>query len=391
VNILVFDFLSHATMHHPFNEGYLRLLRAGFPGDEIVFHAAPGHVNQMAPRLTPEDRITLRACAPFEPPYGLSRHHPLAGRIAARRCLAQMRAAMRGQQVRLAAVLGVDANLHAVLAQAWREGAWRGGKITPLHCILHNHIGAALRWRTRNPLFRPFDLIAAMRKPLPPPMRLVALELGIADAVAERFPAAAPALMTLEHPILVSEWAEETRAAASGPLRIAHLGNASVSKGFDLFVGMAGEAPAGLEFHSIGTSTPEAEALDLSCLRRRPSARSVPRADYVAALAEMDLVCLPLSAGYDFVASGSVIDAVAALKPLLCVRNRSLDEIVRRYGAIGYMADSSEDLRRFVRTLDRASFETMREEWVGNLARMRAARTPSAQAGAYGELCRPHG
>jgi hypothetical protein len=31
--VAVFDFLSHEFMYHPFNEAYLRLLRAAFPAD----------------------------------------------------------------------------------------------------------------------------------------------------------------------------------------------------------------------------------------------------------------------------------------------------------------------------------------------------------------------
>ena len=40
--IEVFDFLSYDHVHLPFNEGYLRVLRAAYPEDRISFHGVKG-------------------------------------------------------------------------------------------------------------------------------------------------------------------------------------------------------------------------------------------------------------------------------------------------------------------------------------------------------------
>lgn len=136
--------------------------------------------------------------------------------------------------------------------------------------------------------------------------------------------------------MLQSEWGEAPPdGAVPSVVRIGFLGHASRDKGFALFAELARTArgPA-REFHAIGLAAPEAHALDLGGLARKPSRAAVPRDEYVAALAGIDLACLPLSPDYQYVASGSVIDAIAALKPLACVRNRSLDAIVARYGPI---------------------------------------------------------
>ncbi|MDR3417520.1 MAG: hypothetical protein P4L83_15195, partial [Nevskia sp.] len=313
--VAVFDFLSHEFMHHPFNEAYLRLLRAAFPADRVIFHARPGHIEQLVPRFAPADGIEFRPCPPFAVPFGLSRHHPIAGRLGARRCWNSIVAGIGRENLRLAAVLGVDANLYAVLRRAWP-----GFAPAPLHMILHNHLAAAMSWRSRNPFYRAFDFLAVLQRPLPPRVRLIALELGIGDAIAAIAPAIAAAVETLEHPVLVSEWAEAPAEDTAPPvLRIGFLGNCSIDKGFGLFAGLAWErhGPA-LEFHAIGLVAADARALDLSGLIRKPSPTSVPRDEYVAALAQTDLVCLPLSQNYQYVASGSVIDAIAALKPLVC-------------------------------------------------------------------------
>jgi len=378
--VAVFDFLSHEFMHHPFNEGYLRLLRAAFPGDRVIFHARPGHIERLAPRFADADRIEFRPCPPFAVPFGLSRHNPIAGRLGARRCWDSIVAGIGQENLRLAAVLGVEANLYAVLRRAWPRFA-----PPPLHMILHNHLADAASWRSRNPFYRAFDLVSVLQRPLPPHVRLVALELGISDAVAEIAPAVAPSLETLEHPVLVSEWCEAPAEDFVPPvLRIGFLGQASTGKGFDQFVELSRTCRgAPFEFHAIGITAPDSYTFDLSGLSRKPALTSVPRDDYVAAVAGLDLVCLPLPDIYRYVASGSVIDAVAALKPVVCLRNPSLDAIVARYGPIGYMADSKDDLAAFIQNLTPAGFAARRGEWIGNLRQLREARSPFVQGPHY--------
>jgi glycosyltransferase involved in cell wall biosynthesis len=386
--IALFDFLSHEFMHLPFNEGYLHTLRAGFPDDRIVFHARQGHIDNLASRFAAADRIEFRPCPAFAVPFGLSRHNPLGGRLAAWRCWQAATRSIAGidrsaQGLRMAALLGADANLYATFAARWPAFS-----AAPLHMFLHAELTAAMNWRSRNPLVRAFDLRTVIQRSLPPNVHLVVLELGIRDAIVAVAPLLAPSIETLEHPVLMSEWAPEPLAPPDdAPLRIAFVGHASAGKGFDLFAAWARlYARPDVEFHAIGIASPEALAMDLSGLKRRPAAHSVSRPDYVAALAACDLVCLPLPSGYEYAASGSVIDAIAALKPLACVRNRSLDAIVARYGAIGYMAESEDDLATFIRTLTRAGFAARRGEWIDNLRGLREARSPQLQGPQYAAM-----
>src|SRR5437867_1421106 len=83
----VFEFLSDEHVQLPFNEGYLRILRAADPHDRIWFHGTKGHVERLAPRVADLADIAFQPCKPFETPLGLSHHNPPAGRWAARRCL----------------------------------------------------------------------------------------------------------------------------------------------------------------------------------------------------------------------------------------------------------------------------------------------------------------
>ena len=378
--IAVFDFLSDEHVHLPFNEGYLRILRAAYPHDRIWFRGAKGHVERLAPRVADLADIAFQPCEPFETPFGLSHHNPLAGRWAARQCLKLVAQEAAGRPVRLIALLGFNASLLSVMGRGWSPTS-----VVPLHMILHSHLGEAMVWRSRNPLIRAGDLISQMTRPLLPSVRIVALELGIKEAVIDASPAISPSIVTLEHPILRSEWAEDPPVAGVGRVKIAFVGHARRAKGFDVFVQLADRCSRNdLEFHAIGHSSPETDHLDTNALTRKPSKTQLPREEYLAALEEVDLVCLPLhSRAYDFTGSGTVSDAIAALKPMIVIRNRTIEAVFDHYGPIGWLADGSDDLFELVRTLDPTEFGRQRSSWIGNLRAIREARRPETLAESY--------
>jgi len=80
--IAVFDFLSDEHVHLPFNEGYLRILRAAYPHDRMWFRGTKGHVERLAPRVADLADIALQSCKPFETPLACRTIIPLpaAGR-----------------------------------------------------------------------------------------------------------------------------------------------------------------------------------------------------------------------------------------------------------------------------------------------------------------------
>ncbi len=379
--IALFDFISHPDMHLPFNEEYLRTLHAAWPADHIVFHACAGHVANLAPRVADLPNVTLKPCAPFAPPFGMSKHNPIGGRWAAHDCLRTMADELGGRPRRLVALLGVEANLYAVAGMRWPEIS-----AAPLHMILHGQLGDNMVWRSRNPLNRTFDLISAVKRPLPPAVRLVAIELGVKEAIAEIAPVN-HSVVTFEHPVLVSEWSEDS-PPGDDALKIGFLGNARRSKGFEVFAGLARSAERpDLAFEAIGVAAPDTETVDMTGLARKPSPTPLSRTDYLAATRNIDLVCLPLhSRAYDFTASGTVADAVAALKPLVAFRNHTLDAIVARYGPIGWLVESEAELFYLIQTLDRTAFADARRVWVRNLRSMREARRPEALASRYRQL-----
>jgi hypothetical protein len=224
-----------------------------------------------------------------------------------------------------------------------------------------------------------------VQRPLPGNVCILALELGVKDVIAENFPAIAPAVRTFEHPSLVSEWpTANTSQAGGGAVRIAFLGNASRTKGFNVFLSLAKECvDKAVEFHAIGIDSGIQDGLE--ALARRPAKGGLPRREYIAALGEMDFVCLPLSSvEYAYIASGSVTDAIAAAKPLLALRTRTLDGIFERYGPVGFLADTPEQLIDYVKHRGEEMLAS-REQWVANMNKVRQARRPEALGLVYRE------
>jgi len=281
--IAVFDFLSDEHVHLPFNEGYLRILRAAYPHDRMWFRGTKGHVERLAPRVADLADIALQPCKPFETPLGLSHHNPLAGRWAARRCLRLIAQESAGRPLRLIALLGFNASLLSVMGRGWSPSS-----SVSLHMILHSQLGEAMVWRSRNPFIRAGDLISQITRPLPSSVRVVALELGIKEAIIDASPTISPSVVTLEHPVLRSEWAEDPPFTGVGKVKIAFVGHAREAKGFEVFVQLAGRCSRDdIEFHAIGHSSPETDHLDTSALRRRPSKTPLLREEYLAALEEI--------------------------------------------------------------------------------------------------------
>ncbi len=86
----------------------------------------------------------------------------------------------------------------------------------------------------------------------------------------------------------------DRRSPRTARLKIAFLGNARRSKGFEVFANLARLSERDdLQFESIGVAAPDTDHLDVSMLARKPSRISMSRQDYLDAVRVIDLVCLP--------------------------------------------------------------------------------------------------
>jgi hypothetical protein len=373
--VAIFDFYSHARMHLPFNEGYLRVVRVAFPDEPITLHADPEHLENLIPQVA-NLNLQFSPIARFKVPFGLSHHNPVGARLAAAACLKVVRRNLQEPR-RLSVLLGVDAGLLAAVGKNWRV------ELGPMHMLLHGSLAANYVWRSRNPLIRLGDLRTVMKRSLRPGVRLIGLELGVPEAIIADFPIFTNSLGVLEHPVLATDWADGP-GSGSGPLAIGFLGFGSIRKGFDVFAAAARDARnSAIAFDAVGHVDKDAR-IDTTAMRRQLAPHSLTRAEYLRGLRVLDLVCLPLDGrSYEFAGSGTVSDAVAALKPIIAFRNRTFQAIEDRYGPIGRLFDKATDMTQYLRTLNRDVFEHHRADWIVNLRRMRDARLPEVLGRTY--------
>jgi hypothetical protein len=377
-----FDFLSHPTMHLRFNEGYLKVLHAAFPGDTILVCAAEGHLENLRPALLGLDRMEFVPVAPLGVARSAKAHNPWKGRRSAKRCWAEVERVLAGRTPKLGALGGMDANLLAVFRDKWRR--FPG---VPLHYALHNHLESAKGWRTRNPILRQFDFLNVFRKPLPPGQFILALELSIAESIETEFPDHRGRVLTIEHPVLESEWGTPRPPSPDGPVRVGFTGHCGRGKGFAFFVHLSDRfSGEKLEFHAIGRKNPNIGDMDLSSLARAPAPEGLTQEEFVEALQSMDLVCLPLRPETRYVASGSIADAFAAAKPLVVTTNPMIRAIARKYGEFGRVVPDRDGVRAFFEAFDRETTLGDYGRWLEGITRIREGRRTSSLAVAYRDM-----
>ena len=379
--IVVFDFLSHANMHLPFNVGYIKILRAAFPDDEIIFVAKQEHINNLEPHFSENTSLKWLAFEGFNYENRI-KYNPLQGIVEARKCLKTAASVVRGKKVRLTAIAGVE----AILLREFRR-KWNTISASPLHYILHDHLGATLLWRARNPLFRWFDFFSEFQKRLPPGQKWIVLEKGIETSITKMFPGLAGSILALPHPIESLQYPmsrDVNQCNTPRRLKLAFLGVCTQKKGFDVFLDLANHFYGSkFDFWAIGAATPDFSLPDYGALALKPSHTYVPLEKYYAALSETDLVILPYGKAYNFTASGSLLDAFAFSKPVLTVDNITNNFITEKYGQIGPYAQHTSDFKDILEALSFEDFITKVPTWKRSIKQIQADRRPEVLANTY--------
>ncbi len=371
--IIAVDLVSHKDMHLPFNEGYIKTLCFAFPNQEIIFAAEKGHVEFLASIFKENDQVRL------EPIYSLreqlgknSEHNPFYSIPAARRAWEEVKNLAKGKTIQLMSVLGAASPLINVFSKKWKQS-----KHGHLHLVQHNQLVNAFHWRSKNPLFRYFDYISNLRRGLPAKQKLVTLELGLEDVIVKMAPNMAGSIYCLEHPVLSSEWGTAKFFEGDRPLKVGFTGHCGKGKGLDVFLKLAKKYTGDkFEFHAIGKlNEKNAGDLDTSVLKTEPKRQHVARDEFVSKLRDMDLICLPLPRNISYVSSGSIIDAFAALKPLLISSNQSLTAIQEKYGDYGHIVQSVDEMDTFFKEFEVEKFKQQQVSWAKNLDTIRKARS----------------
>jgi glycosyltransferase involved in cell wall biosynthesis len=246
----------------------------------------------------------------------------------------------------------------------------------PVVAVLHGNLHeAAAGWRSRDPRRRWFDDRAALRAAIG--------ERGIDFVVLDSAVRRAALALGLLPPGRTHVWPEVVTDPPLPPhrpdrqrLRIAFLGAAKRAKGFADFAAISRRLAArgGYEFSLVGALQDSFDAEDLAHIDI--PAGFLDRADFLARLARVDYVCLPLREDtYTLTVSGAVLDAIAAARPLLALPTPALRELFRD-GPAGFLCDDLAALEAVMGQPDRLADPLLYDQFRASLLRARGLRSP---------------
>src|SRR6185437_16088115 len=155
-----------------------------------------------------------------------------------------------------------------------------------------------------------------------PSITFVALEFYIGEALSRAQVVSKRQLTVWPHPISPNEACNGTIGLnKSGRTTIAYLGAVSRAKGFDFFMKLAQRCNSpDCEFQVIGHLYQDFSLDQLEGVHASPDA--LDRSDYLRQIRQIDYACLPFrDDAYSFTASGSLLDCVAQLKPIISTQS----------------------------------------------------------------------
>ncbi|MAG75233.1 MAG: hypothetical protein CL811_00625, partial [Colwelliaceae bacterium] len=360
-------------MHLPFNEGYVKSMRKAYPDDTIIFAASEGHVQNLKCNIESDYNIEFATLNDFDTELnGKSYHNPFYAIPAAKRSWRKIAQILSNKDVRNITLLGAN----GVLIHSFSK--W-GRKLNSasIHFVQHNQLSTAMKWRSKNLIYKYFDYLSVVNRGLPKQHKLILLELGLDDVLVKLAPKIAPSIVTIEHPVQEREYMPPKPVETGAPIKIGFLGNCGVGKGFDKFLKIASLfSGKKYQFYAIGkNNVEESKELSFDGLTVKPADGYLPREDFVRLLADIDIVCLPLPKTTSYVSSGSIIDAFAASKPLIISQNQSVRAIEDKYGEYGFTYNQEDELIKFLNEFSVEELAKKAPIWQEHIAEIQRCRS----------------
>ncbi|HMF40269.1 MAG TPA: hypothetical protein VKQ32_06230 [Polyangia bacterium] len=338
--IVVVNALALGFEHVPFDAAFLASLAQAYPGEPIHFYGDRDHSEQVQRFLQPRfggGEIVWRVLA-LPPRLAAPRARMTrdAGNLRTVLAEAQRASASRVVVCYLHAVTGILA-LKA-LRLAYRRGA--------LALVHHASLLRLLSSRRYHPLLTLGN------------GRLGQIVLGDAirrEAIA-MLPRLAGSLHAIRHPYFFDEAAPSDLPAA-GPIGFSFLGLVDETKGFDKFVALA---------ETISRSSDGAARFDLiggkragelpgspgGLVKTYVQSGPMPRPLFEQRLRETAYTVFPYDPSfYRLAASGSMLDALGAGKPIIALRNPQFEETFAAMGDIGYLCDDVDQMKSVVASI----------------------------------------
>jgi glycosyltransferase involved in cell wall biosynthesis len=375
------------TIHAPGNTTLLDIAKLAFPGQKLAIHAEAGHVQEVKSLLKAAASPTVRFhTIELTPGFRHKPHIVSFSRLfnefrIIRKALAEVPAREDCLLILLSATSTsvVAANLAARL---------RRGR-TFIQTQLHGNLNELAAWRHGDPVRRALDLKSVLSRHYTR-MRYLVLEEFIRTKLAQMSPATAGITDALPHPLALQGHVEAEQTLEP-PLRLGLVGLGSEEKGMGTFLRIAKQLKQELGdricFHHVGTFVKGTDLSLYALLEEPPAEKQLTRQEFLARINRLHYVVFPFKENYyGLSASGTFMDSVAALKPVIATRIPLTEQFFREFGNIGHLSAGEADMISTIRSIAqnpdaeayRAQAETMRKG--------RAARSLEALAPLYRDI-----
>ena len=333
---VVLNTLAHGFEHVPFDAALIASLAHAFPGEPIRFFGEREHLVETRRFL--EERyggaeVSWRELA--VPPAGTPPRKRFAADVRA--CLTAVMEARRvSARHVICCYLPATTGTLAVKALSLVHRA------CPIAIIFHGNV-MRLLWSRR---YRPL-LSLANRRSLQ-----ITLAGSIRRELLTKVPEMTGSLHAIRHPYFFEDVAP-SQLPGSGPITFSYLGLVDLKKGSrefaELAASMNGDGRA--HFDLIGGVRPGDPDMGPS-VKRYVENGFLDRAAYERRLRETGYAVFPYQPDYyKLVASGAVLDAFSAGKPIIALRNSQFEEMFDSMGDIGYLCDDMAAMRSVIEGL----------------------------------------
>lgn len=374
MTIAVIEPICGGHEHARVNAAFLETLTRAYPGEPILFIAQPDHAACVKARLAPASARMLshRPMARFAMRHNTSAIGRLSEAIRAARFLLYTRSA------RMVVFTAINTPL-LYFSSRWLSVTRSRRKVVAIaHSIMQNILYPAGGFIARHT-----GLKATLKGLDPRRIKLMLPGPNVVAGVVRRIPKSAPALAAFD---LCYDFPETPATGPPpGPARFGFIGVATRRKGIDAFYRLARAVHAE---NVSSTFTVIGLLQDPPMVRVGQDIVEVPSPDRFLEdhereprIASLHYAVFPYQPEeYELLPSAAFLDALAALKPVIALRNPYFDIQFKRMGDIGYLCDSEAQLIETARSLsarpDRERYRLQQQ----NLLAGRVFFTAEAQA-----------
>jgi glycosyltransferase involved in cell wall biosynthesis len=376
------------TIHAPGNTTLLDIAKLAFPNQPMRIYADAGHVREVQRLLkaaaSPDVQFrTVSLSNSFlHKPHIVSPKRMWREIAILRRALAEVPA---GEDLLL---ILLSATSTSVIAADFLSRLRRGR--TFLQVQLHGNLNELAAWRHGDPLRRALDLKSVLSRSYGGRLRYLVLEEFIRTRLGSISPVAAPATDVLPHPIALQGHVFPERPLEK-PLRVGLVGLGSEEKGMGAFLRIAKQLKQELgdqiRFHHVGTFVKGTDPELYALLEEPPAEKQMSREDFLARINRLHYVVFPYKENYyGLSASGTFLDSVAALKPVIATRLPMTEQFFREFGQIGYLTGNESEMTATIRDIALKPDPTSYQRQVEALKASRSKRLPESLVPLYRDM-----